>query len=109
MTETSVRLVSNGQDEIGGDATSIRAGMFGEMVKLAAPVLRAYHSDLFHDALWIAEKVMGPIEFDWLVREMGTHIGETAGIAPRASGDIMYRVTLKVERGTWSVTFTPSA
>lgn len=58
-----------------GTLTSVRAGVFGELVKLAAPVLEHYHSDLFHDAEWLGKYLNGPMEFYFSVDDSGTCIG----------------------------------
>jgi len=34
-------------------ASSIKSLTFGELVKLATPILTRYHSDLWHDAQWL--------------------------------------------------------
>jgi len=95
---------------------SIRALLFGHMVKRAIPVVHEYHSDLFHDANWITEHVNGPCTFDWLARESGTNISLTdapsganaavIGVQIGAPGGVFYRIELVEERGMWSAIFT---
>lgn len=57
------------------------AYVHGELAKLAMPVLRAYHSDLYHDALWIHEHVKGDaIEFFYSFNDTGTCIGTDSAL-----------------------------
>lgn len=107
-----VRLTGWGTfDELG---RSIKALLFGEMVKRATPVVEQYHSDLFHDALWINETVTGPTTIDFLVRTSGTNTG-LAGVVPNsavigveigAPGGVFYEIELVTENGMWSAIFT---
>jgi len=95
---------------------SIRARLFGELVKRATPVVKEYESDLFHDANWLTQHVNGPCTFDWLVRDSGTNISLTdapsganaavIGVQIGAPGGVFYRVELVEERGQWSAIFT---
>ncbi len=68
----------------GGDwnsaQTTVRALTFAKMMDLGRDRIKFYQSDLYHDALWLNEYVNGPTEFEWVARESGTHIGETAKI-----------------------------
>jgi hypothetical protein len=75
---TNVPLV--GWDTFAELAPSIRAKIFGEMVARARSVINEYHSDLYYDALWLAEWLVGPDEFEWLVRPSGTNIFDSARI-----------------------------
>lgn len=92
---------------------TIRAVLFGEMVKRAATVTTHYLSDLFHDAEWITENVNGPADFSYLVREWGTNIGESAEIQYYSVGGsetrTLYRIALTENNGEWSATFTTIA
>lgn len=87
---------------------SIRPRLFGEMVKRAIPVVKEYHSDLFHDVHWLEENVTGETTFDFLVRTSGTNLGESARIMQEigAPGGVMYRVTLRCVGREWMVDFT---
>lgn len=58
--------------------SSVRAKLFGTMVELSKDRVKRFISDLYHDAMWIREAVNGPIQFEWIVRESGTYIGESA-------------------------------
>lgn len=77
-------------------SSSILALLFGHMVRLAAPVVEEYHSDLFHDAEWIRKNVTGPTSFDFVVRTSGTHVGQIARVAfdSYAPGGILYTLDL---------------
>lgn len=60
----------------GRDMESTRSLVFGELVKIAAPVMVTFHSDLFHDATWLQEHMTGrEFEFYWSVNHSGTSIG----------------------------------
>lgn len=56
---------------------TIQASTFGKMVELARDRISYYHSDLYHDALWIEKTLTGPMKFDWIICDSGTFIGET--------------------------------
>lgn len=79
--------------------STIRAVLFGTMVDLARDRIKHYRSDLYHDALWISENITGPRQFDWVVRESGTFIGE---VVQYVSDDdwtdtVRYRFDIRVE------------
>lgn len=61
----------------GKDLSKYAQLVFGELAKLAIPVLRYYHGDLYHDALWVSNHIAGmePLTFYYGVRETGTNIG----------------------------------
>jgi len=106
-TTETVRLTGWMSFEDG--ATSIRALLFGALVDRAILVVQHYRSDLFHDALWIDEFVTGPTTFDYVVRESGTNLGESAKVwVSISAGDAakFYRVELVEDGGLWSAVFT---
>ena len=112
LRDTQVRLIGWGTfEEL---HLSIRALLFGEMVRRATPVITEYHSDLFHDAHWITNHVNGPVTFDWLVRTSGTNISLTGaetnaaviGVQIGAPGGVFYRIQIIENRGLWSADFT---
>jgi hypothetical protein len=89
--------------------------VFGRLVRLAAPVIRRYESDLFHDALWLREHLAGTeFTFFWSVGESGTHIGTDEALAHQAARILhhtgMYRVTVALDRRNRTVlaVFPPS-
>jgi hypothetical protein len=97
-------------------ARPVRATLFGEMVRRAAPIIKAYHSDLYHDAEWLTENLNGQTTFDWLVRRSGTHLG----VGPQNDGngaliwayrmgtepgDQLWRITVRCDRGMWVADF----
>ena len=63
-----------------GSRSLSKSLIFGELVKLAIPVLTHYHSDLFHDATWVAITLpatinkAGTVDFYYAVRPMATLI-----------------------------------
>ncbi len=81
-------------------ATDVRPAlslMFGELVKLAAPVLTHFHGDLYHDALWLHQHVTGDtFTFYWSVRATGTTIGTEA---PTSQCTHAYRFTMTCRDG----------
>lgn len=104
----SVRL-THGDFANEGDARSIRALLFGELVKRATPI-ESYHSDLFHDALWIDKYVTGEFTWYWMVHDSGTHIGTDLAAAVHVYGShstsVYYRISLTQGRlDFWIVTF----
>ena len=96
----------------------IRARLFGHLVVLATPVVKEYHSDLFHDAQWLRDNVVGETEFHFVVRDSGTGVGPTARFQKDSPGAVMYRLSLTCDRrytsghpdhdpsGEWSLTIT---
>lgn len=92
--------------------------VFGHLVRLAAPVVQEFHSDLYSDAEWLPLNVTGPCEMDFVVRQHGTHlgmVGENWNMARSymespsmwTGGDRFYRLALTVDdRGEWSLTIT---
>lgn len=94
-------------------AAHVTALLFGEMVQRALPVVDRYHSDLYHDALLLAdpEGPLGaePKPFPWMVRECGTNFGESALVQEQIShgeNRVLYLVTVFQENGgLWSVRF----
>lgn len=88
------------------DGGYLHQRIFGTLVQLAAPVVKEFHGDLFHDASWIKDHVDGPGTFYFVVRHSGTHVGSSAfyiGIAARQSREsTMYRCSLTVVDGKWT-------
>lgn len=90
-------------------AESVMACVFGAMVSRSVVVTEHYRSDLFHDATWMREKLQGWMTFDWLVREWGTNIAESARVGVEigaGSKAVFYRIKLLHERGMWYALFT---
>lgn len=88
-----------------GDVAAVRQFVFAEMVKLAAPVLTHYHSDLYHDALWLNEHVNGTrAVFAWSFNGTGTTIGtdETLVFSSRSH---WVRFTVTAEGGNGTVRY----
>lgn len=64
--------VTVGYDEV---TSSTKSAVFGLLVKAAIPVLQHFHSDLFHDALFIEKfLVTTPTTFVYGVRDTGTDL-----------------------------------
>lgn len=97
---------------------SVRALLFGHMVKLAKPIVQEYQSDLYHDAMWLAENVTGARTFEWLVRPSGTNIDGSAemGVKIGTSHNSRFyivkvfngreRIGSDPNEGDWHATFT---
>lgn len=58
-------------------SSSIKAKIFGRMVKLAQDKVEYFTSDLYHDAIWLDKTLGGPCQFEWSTNQSGTHIGES--------------------------------
>lgn len=112
MPETAMEPVTHriGSWEFPGDASSIRAAVFGHMVTLATPIVKHYVSDLYHDATWLTNNVEDEYaRFLFAVRETGT----STGMAPeyvdvfRDGTAKAWEVSFFRDRHFLSVTFTP--
>lgn len=58
------------------DVAQVVHHVFGRLIQLAGPVVKHYHSDLYHDSVWLAANVTGNrFEFWFSFNESGTHIG----------------------------------
>lgn len=78
-----VRDVLLGSDN-SPNATIPRAHLFGQLIELAMTEVRHYHSDFYHDAMWIHVYVTGQtdLEFYYGFDDCGTHIGTDKGLIP---------------------------
>jgi hypothetical protein len=86
-----------------GTRTSIRAKVFGHLVKLASPTLEIHQGDLYHDAHWLDEHVTGTVTmgFYFAFNESGTDITESVGDVYRTEN--VYHVRLIIDESEWSV------
>lgn len=93
-----------------GEST-IRACVFGKMVELAKDVVTNYVSDLYHDAQWIALTLDGPRSFEYVVRDYGTHVGESATYIKieEDSTARKYRFDLFNDDGRWKLTISQAS
>ena len=84
---------------------SIRALTFGVMVELSDGVIQHYQSDLYHDAKWLEQNLVGPMSFEWVARESGTFIGASAETCDldQWAGAIKYRFELLNEENKWKL------
>lgn len=87
-------------------SSTLKAMIFGMLVDLSERRLHMYKSDLFHDALWLETKLNGPMEFYWIVRDSGTHMGdeEFVGQVVKAFGSQdhwLYKLKLDNDNGVW--------
>jgi hypothetical protein len=90
-----------------GDAFTSPALIFDHLVRLAQPIMQDYHSDLFHDAMWLNEYVnnIEPGEsktFYWYLADSHTHI--SAEPLPEncvSSKDHVFTFTVSMELASW--------
>lgn len=77
------------------------ARVFGELLRLAEGNVKAYTSDLYHDAMWLRENVAGKpgTSFYYGVRESGTSLAWSV-FTVRASCPAVWRVTVRVIDGS---------
>lgn len=93
-----------GDEESATPTTSVKALLFGQLMDLAAPFVKHYRSDFYHDAHWLDTYFTGAISFYYGVRESGTAIGTSKVLAGHC--DRVYEVTITRDdaRGWWNVT-----
>lgn len=99
----STTMVYGGQWE---DARStIRAHVFGVMINLARDRVKNYKSDLYHDALWLSEWLIGPMRFDWIARESGTFIGAVVQHITDSEWEdtARYRFEIREDNRSWKL------
>jgi hypothetical protein len=90
---------------------------FGELVKLAAPVIEHFHSDLYHDAICLSRipwPLHKPFGFHYNVRSTGTTIVYPEGWTEnlyRIMGGTWYYIEISREPGAfqskWNMSVTP--
>lgn len=99
---TELRLQLSGWGEFEGSiAGSCRAMILGQLIKLAAPHVKAYHSDFYHDAIWIQANVRGETTFYFSFDECGTYVSEDALIGLYRKHGYTCEVTNPNGRGMW--------
>ena len=92
---------------------AVRAAVFGILVQLAAPTVRHYHSDLFHDANWLTKHVVLPDSPAWMeghflttfaygVRDTGTDIGTDIELIKRHNERVFQVIVSRDEGGLWT-------
>lgn len=104
-----------GKDFIGSDGVFKRGqfnshlgcNIFGFLAETAGPILRHYHSDLYHDALFIQHLVdewdlKEPVEFYWGVRDTGTSISHDPDWCDNC--EVWFRCSLFSEPKPWGNT-----
>jgi hypothetical protein len=82
------------------DAKSYRAFIYGELVAMAAPVVKSYWSDLYHDTTWLNDHVSptAPATFYFACDDCGTAIGTDRDLVTLyRSTSHAYRVTTSVD------------
>lgn len=100
-TETvETRFLGNyiGFGDVGIEAEVAR--VFGFLAEKAGPVVKHYHSDLYHDAQWLEKYLFGDsFTFYWAVREYGTHIGTIPFEGSIFAEAIKYKITVEAVDG----------
>lgn len=76
--EPTTHFLCAGYDEL--EDSPVRSLLFGELVKLATPVLEHYHSDLYRDAGWVRTEVTGPMVIFYGADDSGTAIGDESAL-----------------------------
>lgn len=108
-TSTKVRLygwTDNMQEAKG----PVCRGVFGEMVKLATPIVKVYVGDLHADAMWLTEHLLSEDDslyvsgFYFSVREYGTFIGTDRSLV-RIGAEHLYWFQVSKNQGEWHVEF----
>ena len=84
-------------------SNAVRAHIFGELADLAAPTVKFYRSDLYHDAGWLNNHVNGPTTFFYGVRETGTHIGHDGELIAAHSTHVWQVDITVTDRGKWEL------
>lgn len=85
----------------GSIAGSCRAMILGQLIKLAAPHVEHYHSDFYHDAMWIQANVRGECLFYFSFDDYGTDLSEDALIGLYRQHGYTCEVTNTNGRGMW--------
>jgi hypothetical protein len=88
---------------------SVVPHVFGELAKLAVPLLTHYHSDLYWDAHWLDQYVKGAevtesgtLWWWYSVRSTGTSIG-TGRDEVEHGAEKLYNVTLQKQGYKWNL------
>jgi hypothetical protein len=92
------------------DMRDVASEVFGHMVQLARPVMVAYHSDLYHDALWLDQNLSGAeYTFFWSFNDTGTIIGTPGNEIGRRKYAYLFRVAVVNGRATLTISDAPDS
>lgn len=81
---------------------SVRALLFGVLLKEAWAVLEHYRSDLYHDANWIKKEIEGPCTFYWSCDGWGTYIGLDRTLVVLGGREHVFEIELQChDNGEW--------
>ena len=77
------------------------ARIFGAMAEVAGPILEHYHSDLYHDAMFIKRTVQDlvpfePVEFYYGIRNTGTSIAENLEVVNMMQQEVVLHVKIEL-------------
>lgn len=84
-----------------------RAAVFGHLVRLATPILQAFHGDLYHDAQWIMKGMTDnslPLTFLWSVGKGSTYISCPERYCQHLRHEHMYRLMVELDRNAYVLT-----
>lgn len=78
--------------------------IFAHMVRLAQPIMTDFHSDLWHDALWLSKHAStvvpgAALHFYWSLGPTHTWLGDHP-IADPYDGSVLYHFTLYLDEYT---------
>lgn len=95
-----------GNDTGPSDFRSLRARVFSLLLELVGDHVKAYRSDLFHDAAYLMEHLHGEMTIYYAVRESGTAIGTDRELVSSGMGraDRLYRFEIMSHKSysrTW--------
>lgn len=94
----------------GSSALSIKAILFGQMVREGRKLHDNYLGDVYHDALWLNEHVALPGSFIWGFSGSHTNIGPDSGDAEhtiKTFNEVAYRIEIVVDdRNRWKARWT---
>lgn len=85
---------------------SLLALLFGAMVPLTDGVVKHYHSDLYHDAHWLAKHVRDEMTLYYAVRDTGTSLGDDRDLVAYMGHEHLYRVDLVKETRSYGERWT---
>lgn len=80
-----------------------KSKLFGELVKLSAPIVKHYVSDLYRDAQFVMADLNEEGEFFYGADEWGTAIGTEEKFIRYSRSDNVWRLEITHRRGVWSV------
>lgn len=93
----------------GSSATSIKAILFGQMVREGRRLHDNYLGDVYHDALWINKNLTLPGSFVWGFSGSHTHIGADdpdAEQVVKTFNEVAYKIEVIEDNRVWKARWT---